>query len=142
MVVTYWNLKAIKNTLDKNIDINRYFDLIRTIYTMFLMLYKPVWGITCWNGITFAFLSYTSTIIHTLWLCSFLFLYLFWLFLSISYFLNILIDSYSTMKVIFNIMSCTNKICTGVVCNLVYHVLHTAKSVAGSISDQGPSYTR
>ena len=72
------------------------------------------------------FIMYFITVRLAIW-------FLFVLFLYISCFL---IASQSTIDMIFNSMSQTDTICTGVACKKVWYVLHTVKAVADRISNQ------
>ena len=59
--------------------------------------------------------------------------------LSISCFLQRLIDYHSSTKGVFKVMSRKNTRCIGVDCNVLWYVLRTEKTVATSIPDQGSS---
>ena len=81
-------------------------------------------------SICYLFFCALVTFSYILWLCDLPF---FWWFLSIIYFLHLLIYPQSEMKFVLSIMSRPNNSCTDVACNLVWYILCTEKLVAFNI---------
>ena len=91
--------------------------------------YRPTHG----YSYLFAFLLQTNILSCILYMCGLWFYFSSWLFLCISFCLCRLIASQSATHGVFNIMSHPKTRRTGITCNVVWYLLHTAKAVADSI---------
>ena len=86
---------------------------------------------------SFSFLKLINTLSPIPYVCSLLFLFSSWLFLSMSFCLCLIISSQLAINRVFNIMSSPNTSWPGVACSIMWYVLLITKDVAASIHYRG-----